>query len=211
MELKVVIIDYGLGNIRSAKKSVVAAMHLNNLKGSVSLSSNFEAIKGASHIILPGQGAFGSCINGLESLDGMIEELNNQVIIKKKPIFGICVGMQLFANKSLEKGTHKGLGWIEGEILKLPSKNLILPHMGWNGIEIEKNHFVFDGLSLKNFYFVHSYYFNIVNKQNILASASYGIKFPALISKDNIYGAQFHPEKSSDSGIKLLNNFLKIG
>jgi len=140
----------------------------------------------------------------------MIEELNNQVINKKKPLFGICVGMQLLASKSLEKGVHQGLGWVKGDILKLPSENLILPHMGWNEIKIEKTHPVFDGLTKNIFYFLHSYYFNIVDKNNILATSEYGINFPAFIAKDNIYGAQFHPEKSSESGIKLLKNFLTL-
>ena len=159
--------------------------------------------------MLPGQGAFETCINGLKKIPGMIDELNSFVITKKKPFFGICVGMQLLANNSLENGNHKGLGWIDGTIEKLPSENLKMPHMGWNSIRVLNK-------SLKitpketDYYFVHSYYFNCKNKENILAETKYGIDFPSIVNKENIYGLQFHPEKSSDQGLDIIKSFIKL-
>jgi Glutamine amidotransferase len=131
MKKKVVIVDYGLGNIQSAINSVKKALSSENSNNNiVEKTSDYKFIKDASHIILPGQGAFESCIKGLQKLDGMIDELQNQVLVKKKPIFGICVGMQLFATKSFENGEHNGLNWIKRNIIKIQSKKNVLPHMG---------------------------------------------------------------------------------
>ena len=139
----------------------------------------------------------------------MIEELNNYVINKKKPFFGICVGMQLLADNSLENGNHEGLGWIKGTIKKLPSKKLKMPHMGWNSIEVlNKNMKIYPKET--DYYFVHSYYFNCKNKENILAKTNYGIDFPSIVNKENIYGLQFHPEKSSEQGLDIIKNFIEI-
>ena len=129
--------------------------------------------------------------------------------MKKKPYLGICVGMQLLANNSLENGNHKGLGWINAEITKLPTNNLVLPHMGWNEIVFKTDHSITNGIQNNNFYFVHSYYFKVENDNNIVATTNYGIEFPAIVAKNNIIGCQFHPEKSSVDGIKILTNFLK--
>jgi len=208
MKLNIVIVDYGLGNIRSAQKSLQKVLIDNKLEGDVIRSSDYKSLLEATHIILPGQGAFKSCIDGLNNLNGMVEELNNQVCVKKKPILGICVGMQLFANESSENGKHLGLGWINGKITKLPNNKNILPHMGWNEISCKKNHPTFKNVSNDHFYFVHSYYFDVVEKNLIVATANYGIEFPAAVAKDNIFGVQFHPEKSSESGSELISNFL---
>jgi glutamine amidotransferase len=209
MKKKITIIDYGSGNILSAKQSFTRVTRTENIDAEVCISRNPEIIKNSTHIVLPGQGAFETCINGLKKIPGMIDELNSFVIIKKKPFFGICVGMQLLANNSLENGNHKGLGWIDGTIEKLPSENLKMPHMGWNSIRVLNK-------SLKitpketDYYFVHSYYFNCKNKENILAETKYGIDFPSIVNKENIYGLQFHPEKSSDQGLDIIKSFIKL-
>ena len=209
MKKKITIIDYGSGNILSAKQSFTRVTRTENIDAEVCISGNPEIIKNSTHIVLPGQGAFETCINGLKKIPGMIDELNSFVITKKKPFFGICVGMQLLANNSLENGNHKGLGWIDGTIEKLPNENLKMPHMGWNSIRVLNK-------SLKitpketDYYFVHSYYFNCKNKENILAETKYGIDFPSIVNKENIYGLQFHPEKSSDQGLDIIKNFIKL-
>ena len=209
MKKIITIINYGSGNILSAKQSFAKVIKTENINADVCISENPETIKNSTHIVLPGQGAFETCIKGLERIPGMIEELNNFVVVQKKPFFGICVGMQLLANNSLENGNHKGLGWINGTIEKLPNMNLKMPHMGWNSIRVlNKN------LKIKpketDYYFVHSYYFNCKNKENIFAETNYGIDFPSIVNKENIYGLQFHPEKSSDQGLDIIKSFIKL-
>ena len=209
MKKKITIIDYGSGNILSAKQSFNKVIKENNLDAEVRISENPKTIKNSSHIVLPGQGAFETCVNGLKSISGMIEELNNFVIDQKKPFFGICVGMQLLANNSLENGNHQGLGWISGTIKKLPSTKLKMPHMGWNSIEVlNKNLKILPRET--EYYFVHSYYFSCDNKENVLAQTNYGINFPSIINKENIYGLQFHPEKSSDQGLDIIKSFIDL-
>ena len=211
MKLSIAIIDYGLGNIQSAKKSIEKVILDNNVEGDVYFASDFKLLEKSTHIILPGQGAFESCIKGLKNLEGMIDELNKQIIYKKKPILGICVGMQLLANRSFENGINEGLGWIEGSIEKVPNGKLSLPHMGWNDLTKQSSHKVLDNINNDDhFYFVHSYYFKTINNENIIATANYGINFPAIVAKENILGVQFHPEKSSSSGLKMLTNIINI-
>ena len=156
--------------------------------------------------MLPGQGAFETCIVGLKKIPGMIEELNKLVMYEKKPFFGICVGMQLLANNSLENGNHEGLGWINGTIEKLPSDKLKMPHMGWNSVWPTNNNNLISGTN--DYYFVHSYYFDCKNNENILAETQYGMNFTSIVGKENIYGVQFHPEKSSSQGLNLIKNFI---
>ena len=209
MSKKVVIVDYGLGNIRSAQKSIQKAFELNGQTNCiVEKSSNYKSLIESSHIVLPGQGAFQSCIEGLIKLDGVVEEIHNQVLARKKPILGICVGMQLFATKGYENGEHKGLGLIDGAVLKIPPNGHVLPHMGWNKINDLAKHPLLLGVANEHFYFVHSYYFKPNDKKNILATTNYNFEFPSVVGKSNIYGTQFHPEKSSNAGIKILSNFL---
>ena len=211
MKLSIAIIDYGLGNIQSAKNSIEKVILDNNVEGDVYFASDFKLLEKSTHIILPGQGAFESCVKGLKNLEGMIDELNKQIIYKKKPILGICVGMQLLANRSFENGINEGLGWIEGSIEKVPNGKLSLPHMGWNDLIKQSSHKVLDNINNDDhFYFVHSYYFKTINNENIIATANYGINFPAIVAKENILGVQFHPEKSSSSGLKMLTNFINI-
>ena len=209
MKKNITIIDYGSGNILSAKQSFARVIKTENIDADVCISDNPKTIKNSTHIVLPGQGAFETCINGLKNIPGMIDELNDFVVAKKKLFFGICVGMQLLANNSLENGDHKGLGWIDGTIEKLPNENLKMPHMGWNSIKVlNKNLKIIPKET--DYYFVHSYYFNCKNKENILAETNYGISFPSIINKENIYGLQFHPEKSSDQGLDIIKNFIKL-
>ena len=209
MKKNITIIDYGSGNILSAKQSFARVIKTENIDADVCISDKPETIKNSTHIVLPGQGAFETCINGLKEIPGMIDELNNFVVVKKKPFFGICVGMQLLANNSLENGDHKGLGWIDGTIEKLPSENLKMPHMGWNSIRVLNKNLKINPKET-DYYFVHSYYFNCKNKDNILAETNYGINFPSIVNKENIYGLQFHPEKSSDQGLDIIKNFIKL-
>ena len=209
MKKNITILDCGSGNILSAKQSFAKVIKNNNLNAEVNISGNPNLIKKSSHIVLPGQGAFETCIGGLKKIPGMLEELNKFVLEDKKPFFGICVGMQLLANNSEENGNHTGLGWIAGTIKKLPSKRLKMPHIGWNTIKLINKNTKIKPLE-KDYYFVHSYYFDCKNRANVIAETNYGINFPSIINKENIYGLQFHPEKSSDQGLNLIKSFLKL-
>ena len=211
MKKLICIVDYGLGNIHSAEQSIKKVTADSNIQSEIRITNNPSDIKQASHLVLPGQGAFESCINGLRNINGMIDELSEAAINKKKPFLGICVGMQLLASKSYENGEHQGLNWIKGEIKKMPNENIKLPHMGWNEIILKNTKNQLVKVSDKNdFYFVHSYYFDCKHKKNIIALSNYGIDFASIISKENIYGVQFHPEKSSVQGLEIIKNFINI-
>ena len=206
---QITIIDYGSGNVLSAQKSFIKVSNLNKISSKVIISNNIHDIKSSTHVVLPGQGAFATCMNGVKKKPGLIDELYEFAIVKKKPFLGICVGMQMLATDSEENGTHLGLGWIEGHIKPLPYKNLKMPHMGWNlvrPIGENTNNLIGD---TKDFYFVHSYHFECVNRENILAETQYGINFTSIVGKENIYGVQFHPEKSSSQGLNLIKQFIK--
>ena len=207
MSKKITIIDYGLGNILSAEQSFKKTIEENNIKAEVSISNLSEHIINSTHVVLPGQGAFKSCMNGLNKIKGMFDALKDFALIKKKPFLGICVGMQLLATDSEENGKHQGLNWIPGNIKKLPDKKLKMPHMGWNEVMPISNNLV---RAKKDYYFVHSYYFDCKDSNNIMAYSKYGIDFPSIIFKENIYGVQFHPEKSSSQGLELIKNFIEL-
>ena len=209
MKKYITIVDYGLGNIRSAEQSLKKVVKENNIDADVMITNNAKDIYLASHIILPGQGAFETCMKGLENIEGMIDALSQSVLIKKKPFLGICVGMQSLATKSYENGTHLGLGWIDGEIRKMPQTDLELPHMGWNEVSIKKENKLIGDKEEKNYYFVHSYFFECKSRKNVVALTNYGLNFTSIVSKENIYGVQFHPEKSSNQGMKLIRNFIR--
>ena len=205
---KITIVDYGSGNVLSAQKSFVKIAKDNNIEVDVLISKKLNDVKNSTHIVLPGQGAFSTCMNGLKKTDGLIDELSEFALIKKKPFLGICVGMQMLANMSEENGDHEGLGWIDGQIKLLPGDNLKLPHMGWN-LVMPTNSKYNNLISTKNdYYFVHSYYFECADKDNILAETKYGTNFTSIVGKENIYGVQFHPEKSSSQGLNLIKNFI---
>ena len=203
---QVTIIDYGSGNVLSAQKSFIKVSNDNKIKCKVIISNKLNDLKNSTHIVLPGQGAFATCMHGLKKTPGLIEELHNFAIVKKKPFLGICVGMQMLATDSEENGKHLGLGWIDGHIKQLPRKNLKMPHMGWNLVSpSNKNELI---KSPEDFYFVHSFYFECKNNENNLAETQYGINFTSIVAKENIYGVQFHPEKSSSQGLSLIKKFL---
>ncbi|MBE2278787.1 MAG: imidazole glycerol phosphate synthase subunit HisH [Ignavibacteriaceae bacterium] len=203
--LKIIILDYAMGNLRSVQKKV------NSLGYEAIISSDLNIIKNADKLILPGVGHFRK---GMENLikTGIYDLLNEIVLNKKKPILGICLGMQLMTNHS-EEGNCEGFGWINGETVKfkLDPIQFKVPHMGWNSIQIKKKSSIFEGLSENEmFYFVHSYYVKCKEKNDVLSNTEYGIEFTSAVWKENIYGVQFHPEKSHDWGSKLLRNFCEL-
>ena len=208
---KIVVVDYGLGNIRSAEQSLKKVIDDNSLNAQAYIIDSVKDLSVATHIILPGQGAFNSCMRGLKNISGLVDELSENVLVKKKPFLGICVGMQLLADVGYEDGTHSGLGWIEGKIKKMPDYKQKLPHMGWNEITIKRNnHLIKKEPKNYNYYFIHSYYFDCKSRENEVASTKYGLNFTSVVSKENIYGVQFHPEKSSSQGLKILKNFINL-
>ncbi len=212
--METIVIDYGSGNLLSVAKALERAGREAEINGTVTVSQETGAVDRADHIVLPGVGAFGDCANGLRTLPKMVDALERNIRQKKKPFLGICVGMQLMADRGLEHGSHEGLGWIQGVVRPLaPLKSeLKIPHMGWNVFETTpaSSHPV-----LSNFvgpthaYFVHSYSIHCRNDTDVLATSDYGGQFPAVVGKDNMIGTQFHPEKSQTAGLKLLHNFLK--
>tara|TARA_B100000674_G_scaffold469262_1_gene455924 strand:+ start:424 stop:1047 length:624 start_codon:yes stop_codon:yes gene_type:complete len=202
----ITIIDYGSGNVLSAQKSFIRVANENNIEAKVLISKKLNDIKNSTHIVLPGQGAFSTCMSALKNTPGIIDQLHDFAFNKKKPFLGICVGMQMLANNSEENGFHDGLGWINGNIKEIPKNNLKMPHMGWNIVKPTKENELINNEA--DYYFVHSYYFECQNNQNILAETRYGINFTSIVSKENIYGVQFHPEKSSSQGLNLIKNFL---
>ena len=208
--MTVVIIDYGSGNLRSVAKAFEYAAGDSATK--IIVSNNPQDLLSASRIVLPGVGAFADCMQGLKALDGMIETLNEQVIGNKKPFLGICVGMQMLFETGYEHGTHAGLGWIKGDVVKLQSQDLKIPHMGWNELNITKSdHPLLKGIENGGHaYFVHSYHAICKNEEDIIATTDYGLPINAIVGKDNILGTQFHPEKSQEVGLKLIANFLRF-
>jgi imidazole glycerol-phosphate synthase subunit HisH len=200
----VVIIDYGMGNLLSVKKA------FEFLGVDVLLSNKFSYIKKASHLVLPGVGAFGEGMRNLKRLN-LPAILKKEVIVSKKPFLGICLGLQLLAKDSEEFGFHEGLGWLDASVKKFDFKKdrLKIPHVGWNSIEIKRRHFLLRGLKQNpEFYFIHSYHMECRQKENIKAVCCYGIEFVAAAGKGNIFAVQFHPEKSQNAGLAILKNFL---
>jgi len=207
------VVDYGVGNLRSIAKSVEKANSENNYNYSVKISSDIVDIKKADKLILPGQGSFKACREGIKKIKGLDEELNESVINKKKLIYGICAGMQLFGTIGYEEEETLGLNWIEGNVVRINPgiANLKIPHMGWNELDIKNSSKVFDNVTNKSHaYFIHSYEFLPKDKKVVSLSTNYGKDIVAAVSYKNIYGSQFHPEKSQETGIKILTNFLKI-
>ena len=205
--MKTALIDYGSGNLQSAYKALELAGKFRK-KNKIFVTSKSKDLLHVDKIVLPGVGTFFDCMNGLKSLPGMIDILNEVVLEKKKPFLGICIGMQLLATQGKEKGNHKGLGWIEGKVIKLKkNKKIKIPHMGWNTVKIISKHPI---LKKKKFesYFVHSYNFICRDKKNVLATCDYQQSITAIIGKENIIGTQFHPEKSQRTGLEILKNFI---
>jgi len=205
-----IVIDYGAGNLRSAAKALAVAA-ADSKAGPVVVSDDPAAIRAADRLVLPGVGAFADCKRGLESRPGVVEALTESVIEKGRPFLGICVGMQLMATVGVEYGTHPGLDWIKGKVVKLTpdDANLKIPQMGWNNLVLKHQHPIFAGLASGDHgYFVHSYHFIADDPASVLATVDYGGEVTAVIGRDNLVGVQFHPEKSQKVGLQLLANFL---
>ncbi len=211
--MTVVIIDYGSGNLRSAAKAFERAAGEAGLDQRILVSPDPATLAEADCIVLPGVGAYGDCKRGLAAVDGMIEALVEQVARGGKPFLGICVGMQLMADRGLEHGVHEGFGWIAGEVAAIEPEDpaLKIPHMGWNDVTILRpEHPVLAGIdSGEHAYFVHSYAMRPTDDDQVLATTEYGRPLVAIVGRDNMVGTQFHPEKSQATGLKFITNFLK--
>jgi len=205
------IVDYGTGNLNSVSKAIEAAATQTNIKINIKISNNPRDILDSDRVILPGQGSYRQCVLGVKNIPGLWDSINEFVLIKKKPIFGICVGMQLFSDQGFEEEITKGFGWIKGSVkkIKLNNKDLKLPHIGWNEVNILKKNDLFSDIKdLAHFYFVHSYSFEAENINDVICTVDYEKPIVAALLKKNIFGTQFHPEKSQENGIKLLSKFL---
>jgi len=212
--METVVIDYGSGNLRSAAKALERAGRETGVNGAVTVTGDADVLDRADRIVLPGVGAFGDCAAGLRALPGMIDALERNVRDRKKPFLGICVGMQLMAERGIEHGRHDGLGWIAGEVRPLsPSDQALkIPHMGWNEVTPSgpAAHPVLSGFAeTAHAYFVHSYAILCQDDADILATSDYGGPFAAVVGRDNMIGTQFHPEKSQAAGLRLLGDFLQ--
>ena len=202
-----VIIDYGMGNLHSVLKA------FKRLRVEARVSSDLNEIRSAEKLILPGVGHFKRGMDNLKER-GLIEVLNEEVLVQKKPILGICLGMQLFTNSS-EEGAVSGLGWLDADTVQFsfPSeeKKFRIPHIGWNSLKLENSRLLYEGITENpSFYFVHSYYVRSRSPEDVAASTEYGLSFTSSMVKENIYATQFHPEKSHDDGLKLLKNFVEL-
>jgi len=211
--MKVVIIDYGSGNLRSAANAFEHSAHAISKRARVVVTPEASALADASHIVLPGVGAFADCLAGLTALPAMVDALEDAVIRAGKPFLGICVGMQLMAMRGREYGVHEGLGWVAGEVVPLGTLggSRKIPHMGWNDLALAAPpHPVFAGIeSGRHAYFVHSYHFVCDRPQDVVATVDYESPVVAAIGRENIVGTQFHPEKSQRVGLRLIENFLR--
>jgi imidazole glycerol-phosphate synthase subunit HisH len=213
--MHVAIIDYGSGNLHSAAKAFERVAREEASPLAVKVTSKPEEVRDAERVVLPGVGAFADCRNGLARIPGMIEALEETVRMRGKPFLGICVGLQLMAERGLEHGITPGLGWIKGEVRAIAPSNasLKIPHMGWNTLALRRTHALLDGIptgeSGLNAYFVHSYHLVPERPDALVASTDYGGPITAFVAKDNLAGSQFHPEKSQKLGLAVIANFLK--
>ena len=213
--MSVAIVDYGSGNLHSAAKAFERAAQDAGLQQPIVVTNDPRVVAAADRVVLPGVGAFADCRRGLDAVDGMVAALEEAVRRKGRPFFGICVGMQLLAERGREYEVTPGLGWIAGEVDRIaPSDpNLKIPHMGWNTLNVDRAHPLLDGLMLGpqglHAYFVHSYELKVADRADLVAEADYGGPVTAIVARDNIVGTQFHPEKSQRLGLALIANFLK--
>jgi glutamine amidotransferase len=213
--MRVAIIDYGSGNLRSAVKAFERAAQESNINATIELTSDADVVRNADRIVLPGVGAYADCRAGLDAVPGMIEALDESVRVNARPFLGVCVGMQLLSTRGLEKRVSTGLGWIEGDVVEMtPSDpSLKIPQIGWNTLDLNVEHPLFDGVPTGanglHAYFVHSYHLAAKNADDVVATTNYGGPMTAFVARDNVAGAQFHPEKSQQLGLRLISNFLR--
>ena len=208
--MKVTIVDYNSGNISSVINSF---KEVAKKKVNIEVTSDLNKIESSDKIVLPGQGSFKSCVEALNKIRGLFDTLNEFAISNKKPILGICVGLQMFADVGYEETETQGLGWIRGKVVKINNQKgkFKLPHIGWNQINIVKNSKIFRNIeNNSHMYFVHSYEFIPEDKSVISATTDYSSKIACSVEKDNIFGTQFHPEKSDKTGLKIIDNFIKL-
>jgi len=211
MAQNVAIIDYGSGNLRSVEKALERAAREAGVAAKIYVTDDAALIRGADRVILPGVGAFRACMDGLRARPGVLEALEHVVLVEGRPFLGICVGMQLLADCGREFGGHDGLGWIAGEVVPLTHDDpaFRVPHMGWNEVSLRKPHPLFESIEEEAFYFAHSFHFAPENDAHLIAVCHHGARLAAAVGRDNIFGVQFHPEKSQKAGIALLKNFLQ--
>ncbi len=213
--MRVAIIDYGSGNLRSATKAFERAAREAGIAAEIDLTADAERVRGADRIVLPGVGAYADCRAGLDAVPGMVEAVEEAVDGKGRPFLGICVGMQLMSERGLEKTITNGFGWIAGDVKQITPADptLKIPQIGWNTLRLRREHPLFAGIPVGNAglhaYFVHSYHLDATNPGDVLAVADYGGPVTAAVARDNRAGTQFHPEKSQALGLALIGNFLK--
>ena len=213
--MSVAIVDYGSGNLHSAAKAFERAAQDAGLQQPIVVTNDPSVVAAADRVVLPGVGAFADCRRGLDAVNGMVAALEEAVRRKGRPFFGICVGMQLLAERGREYEVTPGLGWIAGEVDRIAPNDpsLKIPHMGWNTLNVDRAHPLLDGLTLGpqglHAYFIHSYELKVADRADLVAEADYGGPVTAIVARDNIVGTQFHPEKSQRLGLALIANFLK--
>jgi glutamine amidotransferase len=211
--MNIAIIDYESGNISSVINSFKSVSKKTNSDIKIEVTSDLKKISNSDKVILPGQGSFKECMTSLLKINNLRETLEDFVITKKKPLFGICVGMQMFADVGLEEEETKGFGWIGGKVSKIDNKNnkFKLPHMGWNEISIKKKNNLFKNINDKShMYFVHSFEFVPNEEQYVTSTINYSKEIVSSLEKNNIFGTQFHPEKSDKDGLKIIENFITL-
>ena len=213
--MTVAIVDYGSGNLHSAAKAFERAARESGHDQPIVVTNDPETVRRADRVVLPGVGAFADCRRGLDAVPGMVEALDDSVRQKGRPFLGICVGMQLMAERGREYVVTQGLGWIAGEVDRIAPADpaLKIPHMGWNTLDARRTHPLLDGIAVGpgglHAYFVHSYHLKPVQRSDLVAEADYGGPLTAVVGRDNVVGTQFHPEKSQRLGLRLIANFLK--